>query len=546
MHNGPNLVTYKYKEGHGPYRLLTKTTAYDLHAADFNGLKLGREIKNKKNNNKANTNGEEFEPKRQNFNDDARAIIGTKSGHMSYSKQIEEFKRIKDRFEMWKKDYKHQMECLSCFDVFDHSFTSANSGFPLWLHFIPGIVLRTDNKPFKAEVKRFTANVVSLLKDFKASQGGPIILSQGHAIRANMDVKDSGHSSQLLQLKNAYRISGFSCEETKKWEQTIDNKTPLIFRRYIQVQSMPATGFPEHYFNFVAYSELEQRADVKTCILYRKSKVHRLDVHGEYNDEQVIIEGSLMKRLELEAAINGFGLIALNCRCLGNITRIFCRSLWPRFVVDKQQKSPCRMDLEKRKSRKRRIRRRSQTQSARNCPPSRDCSRGVEESYDNTRSSYGTGTKHGYHSRDRDRSRYVKRGRESESPLSSVSESGTSNGGHWKSKSKRNKSTDEDDLAVPWIWDPEDHVKIFQATAQVERWAMPTWCHMFNSTLIGAAIVWFDELPPKSIDGYKDLKEAFLAYFMQQKKYIKDPVEIYNIKHRTERPPRSSWNDSRW
>ncbi|GKB89707.1 hypothetical protein Tco_0961979 [Tanacetum coccineum] len=62
--------------------------------------------------------------------------------------------------------------------------------------------------------------------------------------------------------------------------------------------------------------------------------------------------------------------------------------------------------------------------------------------------------------------------------------------------------------------DPEDHVNFFQAAAQVERWAMPTWCHMFNSTLIGAAKVWFDELPPESIDGYKDLKAAFLAYFM--------------------------------
>ncbi|GJW10702.1 reverse transcriptase domain-containing protein [Tanacetum coccineum] len=80
--------------------------------------------------------------------------------------------------------------------------------------------------------------------------------------------------------------------------------------------------------------------------------------------------------------------------------------------------------------------------------------------------------------------------------------------------------------------DPEDHVKIFQAAAQVERWAMPTWCHMFNSTLIGAARVWFDELPPESIDGYKDLKAAFLAYFMQQKKYVKDPVKIHNIKQR--------------
>ncbi|GKB38277.1 reverse transcriptase domain-containing protein [Tanacetum coccineum] len=46
------------------------------------------------------------------------------------------------------------------------------------------------------------------------------------------------------------------------------------------------------------------------------------------------------------------------------------------------------------------------------------------------------------------------------------------------------------------------------------------------------ARVWFDELPPESIDGYKDLKAAFLAYFMQQKKYVKDQVEIHNIKQR--------------
>nr|GFA31919.1 reverse transcriptase domain-containing protein [Tanacetum cinerariifolium] len=34
------------------------------------------------------------------------------------------------------------------------------------------------------------------------------------------------------------------------------------------------------------------------------------------------------------------------------------------------------------------------------------------------------------------------------------------------------------------------------------------------------------------IDGYKDLKAAFSAYFMQQKKYVKDPVEIHNIKQK--------------
>ncbi|GKA86594.1 hypothetical protein Tco_0808305 [Tanacetum coccineum] len=94
--------------------------------------------------------------------------------------------------------------------------------------------------------------------------------------------------------------------------------------------------------------------------------------------------------------------------------------------------------------------------SNRDHPQSRDCSRGVKESYDNTRSSHETGTKHGYLSRDRDRSRYEKRGKESESLLSRVSESGTSDGGNWKSKSKRHKSTDEDDFAVRWICEEVD------------------------------------------------------------------------------------------
>ncbi|GJV51627.1 hypothetical protein Tco_1447368 [Tanacetum coccineum] len=192
----------------------------------------------------------------------------------------------------------------------------------------------------------------------------------------------------------------------------------------------------------------------------------------------------------------------------------------------------------------------------------RDHIHGVEESYDDTYFSHGTGTKYRDHSCGRDHSRSMKRWRKSESPPSHGSESSTSDRGHWKSRAKMGKLADEEDLVVPWTcedvdlftprisnfkssWktrmpnnvktydetrDPGYHLKIFQAAAQVERWAMPTWCHMFNSTLIGAARVWFDELPPESIDGYKGLKAAFLTYFMQQKKYVKDLEEIHNIK----------------
>nr|GEZ86905.1 reverse transcriptase domain-containing protein [Tanacetum cinerariifolium] len=123
----------------------------------------------------------------------------------------------------------------------------------------------------------------------------------------------------------------------------------------------------------------------------------------------------------------------------------------------------------------------------------------------------------------------TKKGRDTESPLSRVSKSDSSDEGNWKSKSKRHKPTDEDDLTMPWMCEEVDP---FTPSVISKVHAMPTWCHMFNSTLIGAARVWFDELPPESINSYKDLKVAFLAYFMQQKKYIKDPVEIHNIKQK--------------
>nr|GEY75173.1 reverse transcriptase domain-containing protein [Tanacetum cinerariifolium] len=44
------------------------------------------------------------------------------------------------------------------------------------------------------------------------------------------------------------------------------------------------------------------------------------------------------------------------------------------------------------------------------------------------------------------------------------------------------------------------------------------------------ARVWFDDLPPESIDSYDDLNKAFLENYLQQKKCIKDPIEIHNIK----------------
>ncbi|GJX32863.1 reverse transcriptase domain-containing protein [Tanacetum coccineum] len=78
--------------------------------------------------------------------------------------------------------------------------------------------------------------------------------------------------------------------------------------------------------------------------------------------------------------------------------------------------------------------------------------------------------------------------------------------------------------------DPEDHLKIFQSAAKTKRWAIPTWCHMFNSTLTGNARVWFDDLPKETIDSYNDLKEAFLENYLQQKKCINlSQLSLYSL-----------------
>nr|GEW50384.1 hypothetical protein [Tanacetum cinerariifolium] len=131
------------------------------------------------------------------------------------------------------------------------------------------------------------------------------------------------------------------------------------------------------------------------------------------------------------------------------------------------------------------------------CPEDRERFRCVGESYDDSYSHY-------HH--DRNRSRHMMRRRDNESPLSSVSKSDSSDGRYRKSRSKRHKPTDDDDLTRPWMCeekdpftprirnfessrrtrmpnnvktydgtgDPEDHVKIFQVATQIEELVRPS------------------------------------------------------------------------
>ncbi|CAO1942471.1 unnamed protein product [Urochloa humidicola] len=53
-------------------------------------------------------------------------------------------------------------------------------GIPVWLHYMPGTVFRTNNEPFKSHMKSFTTYIVNMMKreQLFASQGGNIILAQ--------------------------------------------------------------------------------------------------------------------------------------------------------------------------------------------------------------------------------------------------------------------------------------------------------------------------------------------------------------------------------
>ncbi|KAD4983228.1 hypothetical protein E3N88_19899 [Mikania micrantha] len=84
------------------------------------------------------------------------------------------------------------------------------------------------------------------------------------------------------------------------------------------------------------------------------------------------------------------------------------------------------------------------------------------------------------------------------------------------------------------LGDPDDHLELFSGAATVERWCLPLWCHMFSQTLVGPARLWFNSLPDGSIDTFEDLSRKFLANFVQQKRYTRDPVELHNIKQKGE------------
>nr|GEV70416.1 reverse transcriptase domain-containing protein [Tanacetum cinerariifolium] len=219
--------------------------------------------------------------------------------------------------------------------------------------------------------------------------------------------------------------------------------------------------------------------------------------------------------INLEKLIPPLGLISRNSA--KNTIRTFYQLSWRKFAMTDEKMSILGRILDKRQSAFDRLSKtyspsttksRPQKTDSRDPPQDRSRTRALSASRDDrlkdrecfrsARESYGDSFSHSY--RDGGYPHHMKRRRDKSLPPS-MSRSDSSDEKYRRSKSKRHKPTDEDDLTRPWMCEEEN----------------PEW---------------FDELPHESIDGYKDLRAAFLAYFMQQNKYVKDPVEIHNIKQR--------------
>ncbi|GJT39236.1 reverse transcriptase domain-containing protein [Tanacetum coccineum] len=112
-------------------------------------------------------------------------------------------------------------------------------------------------------------------------------------------------------------------------------------------------------------------------------------------------------------------------------------------------------------------------------------------------------------------------------------ESEDSGGGHWKSKLKKQKSSIEEfDLSQPWVCEETDPF-----TPRIRYFDLPKKTRMPNNVkTYDGSDDWEDHLKifqaATKVERYADLKKVFLANFFQQKKCIKDPVEIHHIKQR--------------
>ncbi|XP_071714426.1 uncharacterized protein [Rutidosis leptorrhynchoides] len=80
--------------------------------------------------------------------------------------------------------------------------------------------------------------------------------------------------------------------------------------------------------------------------------------------------------------------------------------------------------------------------------------------------------------------------------------------------------------------DPDDFLQRFEGTARTHNWGDAVACHMLPIVLQGVAREWFNNLTPRSITGYADLRSHFLLNFHSLYARRRMHVESHDIKQK--------------
>ncbi|GJU76322.1 DNA helicase [Tanacetum coccineum] len=88
-----------------------------------------------------------------------------------------------------------------------------------------------------------------------------LIDRENNAIQASMDLRNTEYFNRKLKLNTVYRISDFICENTKPYQQTLQNKISLRFGKITSFEVLlgKESEFPDHHFEFISYNQLPSR-----------------------------------------------------------------------------------------------------------------------------------------------------------------------------------------------------------------------------------------------------------------------------------------------
>ncbi|GJW42840.1 DNA helicase [Tanacetum coccineum] len=101
----------------------------------------------------------------------------------------------------------------------------------------------------------------SLMSQANSPSPAPVDKGKLPLVEANAislaDIKPTETRDQTIE------IYGFiENGRTKIWDRTLPNETTLVFGRYTSIIPIFNTDFPEHHFNFIAYNEVNERANI--------------------------------------------------------------------------------------------------------------------------------------------------------------------------------------------------------------------------------------------------------------------------------------------